>query len=344
MGIRVLSGGMLTTVQDGGRVGYQQFGVSVAGVMDPRSAAIANLLVGNKEEEAVVEMTMLGPRLTFTTSNLIAITGGDFAPQLDGRPMELYCATLASPGMVLSFASPRTGCRAFIAFAGGLDLPIVMGSRSTDLRAGLGGFRGRKLQPGDEISFRMPQTTLPNLECRRMKPERFGQTEKRLRVVMGPQDDLFTPSGIETFLSTCYTVSNRFDRMGCCLDGKAIAHLEDGNIISDGISFGAVQVPSGGYPIIMLADRQTTGGYAKIANVISTDLPIIAQAKSGDSIRFEKVDIHTAQRLYLEQKEERRRWRQTWDTVAAQDSPIRYVTVTVNGIAYHASIVEADVP
>ena len=171
MSITVLNPGLLTTVQDLGRIGYQQFGVSVSGVMDPRSAGIANILAGNPQGEAVLECTMMGPQLQFDRANCIAIAGGDLGPTLDGKPIPSYQAVSVKAGQVLRFTAPKTGCRAFLAFAGGLDIPETMGSRSTYMKAKIGGFQGRKLEKGDQIGFRAPVERLKNMEQRRLTPE-----------------------------------------------------------------------------------------------------------------------------------------------------------------------------
>ena len=302
MSITVLNPGLLTTVQDQGRIGYQQFGVSVSGVMDPRSASLANILVGNDEKEAVLECTMMGPQLQFNKANCIAITGGDLMPTLDGKPIPNYTAVKVEAGQVLKFTMPKTGCRAFIAFAGGLDIPEVMGSRSTYMKAKIGGVEGRKLAKGDVIGFRAPKAELKNMNFRSMASEFVPRKEYTVRVVLGPQDDYFTDAGIETFLTQVYSVTAEFDRMGCRLEGAVIQHKDGGDIISDGIAFGAIQVPSSGQPIIMLGDRQTTGGYTKIANVISADFRILAQLKQGDKVRFEKVSVKAAQDALLTQR------------------------------------------
>lgn len=302
MSITVLNPGLLTTVQDQGRTGYQQFGVSVSGVMDPRSAALANIIAGNDQGEAVLECTMMGPQLRFDKANVIAITGGDLGPALDGKPLPNYQAAAVQAGQVLRFSAPKTGCRAFIAFSGGLDIPLTMGSRSTYMKAKIGGYQGRKLEKGDKIEFRAPKETLKHMEDRKMSPEFFPKPVYTLRVIMGPQDDAFTEAGIHTFLSGTYTVTPEFDRMGCRLDGPAIAHKNGGDIISDGIAFGAIQVPSAGTPIIMLSDRQTTGGYTKIATVITADFRVLAQLKAGDKVRFLSVPVEFAQNLLLAQR------------------------------------------
>ncbi len=302
MSVTVLSPGLLTTVQDAGRIGYQQFGVSVSGVMDPRAMRIANILVGNDENEAVLECTMMGPQLRFDKANVIAITGGDLGPTLDHQPVATYAAFSVQEGQTLRFTGLRTGCRAFIAFAGGLDVPLVMGSRSTYMKARIGGLEGRKLEKGDVIGFRKPTAEILNLVQRRIAPEVTARTEYAVRVVMGPQDDMFTQAGIDTFLGETYTVTNEFDRMGCRMEGPVIEHKDGGDIISDGIAFGAIQVPTAGKPIIMLADRQTTGGYTKIANVITADFRIIGQLKAGDKVRFVKTTIEAAQDALLTER------------------------------------------
>ena len=302
MGITVNNPGVLTTVQDFGRFGYQQFGVSASGVMDPRAMSLANLLVGNPEDEAVLECTMMGPELVFDKANVIAVTGGNLQPMIDGAPIDNYRAVAVGEGQTLRFMGPKTGLRAYIAFAGGLDIEPVMGSRSTHMKAKIGGFQGRKLDKGDQIGFRAPKETLKNMDLRSMAPEFIPRPEYILRVVMGPQDDYFTDAGIQTFLSEVYTLTPEFDRMGCRLDGPVIQHKDGGDIISDGIAFGAIQVPSAGTPIIMVADRQTTGGYTKIANVITADFRILGQLKAGDKVRFAKVSIQAAQDALLTQR------------------------------------------
>ena len=259
MSITVLGGGLLTTVQDRGRSGYQQFGVPVSGVVDPRS--------------------------------------------LDGQPVPGYTAIAAKAGQVLQFFGLKSGCRAYVAFAGGVDVAPVMGSRSTYMKAKIGGLEGRKLEKGDVLPIGTPKTALKDIGGRHIAPEFVKRDVYTLHVILGPQDDMFTEAGIKTFLSETYTVTPEFDRMGCRLDGAVIEHINGGDIISDGIAFGAVQVPSAGKPIIMLADRQTTGGYTKIANVITFDFRILAQLKAGDKVRFEKVSVEFAQDALLTQRE-----------------------------------------
>ena len=301
MGIRVLKGGMLTTVQDLGRTGYQSQGFSVAGVMDVRSFKIANLLLDNPENEPVLEFTLIGPTLEFTSSTIISITGGDFSPTVNGEPVPMYTALYINKGDVLKFGSARTGSRGYIAFSSYLDVPVVMGSRCTNLKSKIGGFKGRKLESGDYIHFRIKRRYLPYFLSRKLELEdvhEFEKNETVLRVVMGPQDNLFSKQGIATFLNSEYTVTSDFDRMGCRLEGPYIAPKKSSDIISDGIALGSVQVPSHGKPIILLADRQTTGGYAKIATVASVDIPKLVQRKTDHKIHFQPITVQEAQELY----------------------------------------------
>lgn len=304
MGIRILKGGMLTTVQDLGRNGYQSQGFSVAGVMDVRSFKIANLLLDNPENEAVLEFTLIGPTLEFTSATIIAITGGDFQPTINGEPAPMYTAIYMNKGDILKFGSARTGSRGYIAFSSYLDIPVVMGSRCTNLKSHIGGFKGRKLQANDYIGFRIKRRYLPFFLSRKLEPENFDQDNTTLRVVLGPQDSKFSKQGIETFLTTEYTVTSEFDRMGCRLDGAFIAPKETSDIISDGIAFGSIQVPAHGKPIILLADRQTTGGYAKIATVASVDIPKLVQRKTDHKVRFEAITVQEAQQLYLKEQKQ----------------------------------------
>ncbi|MBP1926803.1 biotin-dependent carboxylase-like uncharacterized protein [Sedimentibacter acidaminivorans] len=296
--IRILNPGLMTTVQDLGRYGFQQYGVSVSGAMDQFSARLANILVGNDEHEGILEVTIMGPKIEFLNSEVIAITGGDLQPLINNKPINMNQSILVNSGDCLSFKGLKRGCRSYIAFAGGIDVPIIMGSKSTFLRAKLGGYEGRSLNPGDLIQICKSSSSLSDLEGRKVEKGFYDYSNTvELRVVLGPQDDCFTKEGLETFFKSEYTVTNNCDRMGYTLDGEKIQHKDGADIISDGISMGAIQVPSKGTPIIMMADRQTTGGYTKIANVITVDLPKVAQAKPGDKIVFKKSTLEESHLL-----------------------------------------------
>ena len=308
MGIIVENPGILTTVQDEGRFGFQQFGVSPAGPMDTQSFYLANILAGNKRSEGVLEMTFSGPTLRFEKDNIIAITGASMSPCVNGNPIPMYQAVLVRAGETLSFGMTNgNGSRAYLAFAGGLDVPLVMGSKSTLMRNQLGGIEGRKLEKGDSIGFVSPKTTLPNMEMRKFEPEVFPKKELTLRVVTGPQDTDFTEEELRRFFWYGAEITNEFDRMGCRLQREEpLKHIGDGNIITDGIAFGSIQVPSNGQPIIMLADRQSTGGYSKIGTVISVDLPKLTQSVPGYRVRFVRIGIELAQNLYIRRQQQLR--------------------------------------
>jgi antagonist of KipI len=302
--IEVIKGSAFSTVQDLGRYGYQRYGVPVSGALDQFALRVGNLLVDNEEGDAALEVTLLGPTLRFHFDAAIAITGGDLSPVLDGSPVPGWKTLSVPAGGTLSFAGPRDGIRSYVCVRGGMDVPVVMGSRSTFTRSQLGGFHGRALAKGDMLPVADTDGDMP-------RPAEKGLTshaiphyghQQTLRVTMGPQDDAFTTAGIDTFLASTFTVTPMFDRMGYRLEGPVIEHKKGADIVSDGTSRGAVQVPGSGKPIVLLADCGTTGGYTKIATVISTDLPLIAQAQPGDTVTFRAVSLEEAHRALSEQE------------------------------------------
>ncbi|MEN1761344.1 biotin-dependent carboxyltransferase family protein [Anoxynatronum sibiricum] len=306
--LKIIKPGLLTTVQDAGRKGFQQYGVPVSGVMDHYAFEMANLLVGNDTAAAMLEATLLGPEIVFETDGLLAVTGGDLGAVFNGEPLPLWQAVPVTSGDKLVFKGIRSGCRCYIAISGGLQVPVIMGSRSTYTRGNLGGYQGRALKAGDHLpvgDLPLPAAALTQLaEKRQITPAYQYAKEITLRVVPGPQEDAFSTQGLETFYQQPYTVTNECDRMGYRLEGTPITHEAGADIISDGIAMGAVQVPGHGMPIVMMADRQTTGGYTKIANVISADLPLMAQAKPGDILRFTKVTVEEAQHIWAARQQE----------------------------------------
>jgi len=304
MGVRVLKAGMLTSVQDLERIGYQSQGITTSGVMDRRSAKIANLLLDNAENEAVIEFTLIGPVLEFTSDTIIAITGGDFNPKINKKPVDMYRAIYVSKGDILEFSSAIRGSRGYIAFSSYLNVPVVMGSRSTNMKSGIGGFDGRKLQSGDLLYFRIKRRYLPYFLSRKLDINEFTDNIVELRVIMGPQDDYFTKEGCATFLNNEYVVTSEFDRMGCRLEGPFIAMKGSSDIISEAVTFGSIQVPSHGKPIVLLSDRQTTGGYAKIATIASVDIPKLVQRKVDSKVRFKAITVTQAQELIAEEIKE----------------------------------------
>ncbi|WP_319370475.1 biotin-dependent carboxyltransferase family protein [uncultured Ilyobacter sp.] len=298
----ILNSGPLTLIQDSGRYGYQKSGVPVSGAMDSFSYKVANMLLGNNENEAVLEFTMLGPKIKFRSHCTIAITGGESFPKVNGNSMPTWESIKISPEDELSFSIMGSGCRGYISFSGGIDVPEIMGSRSTYMKARIGGFEGRQLKSGDILK-------LKNLEFSSFEkklPQKYKplfSDHYELRVILGPQDDYFTPKGIDTFLSKIYNITNECDRMGVRLEGEKIEHVSGGDILSDGIVAGSIQVPGHGKPIIMMADCQTTGGYTKIATVISSDLKKLAQARPGDTLSFKEITVEDGQRILREDME-----------------------------------------
>lgn len=328
--------GLLTTVQDGGRYGYERFGMSPAGPMDRRAFRIANILVGNRRDESALEATVTGPTLVFDGDGVIALTGADMDAELNGAPCPTYRALAVHAGDRLSMGAAKEGCRAYIAFFGGLDVPPIMGSRATALQNRIGGYEGRKLAAGDAISVRA-EGPLPGNLAGRQAPRPVFSRDITVRVILGPQDDLFTREGLDTFLTRPYTVSNDFSRMGYRLEGPVIHHVADGNIISDGIVAGTIQVPTSGQPIIMMAERQTVGGYTKIATVISADLPLIGQAKAGDRLHFRSVAVEEAHRA-LRQEEQALRQLEESVSSAPAEMPEKQYRIHLNGQVYHVKI------
>lgn len=302
-GIKILESGLLTTVQDLGRWGYQQVGMVVSGAMDHLSLQIANLLVGNSRSEAGLEITLLGPKIEFETGVVIAITGADLRPKINGEAVDGWRGIYVPKGSILEFGTIQSGCRAYLAVSGGFDLPEVMGSRSTYLRGKLGGLQGRVLAKGDYLPLRKKNLNPDDLRFRWYFNQPKYPATKEIRIVPGPQFEMFSATGIDNFFNDTYEVTSASDRMGYRLKGPEVEHLDGSDIISDGIPFGGIQVPADGMPIILMADRQTTGGYAKIGTVATVDLPLIAQSKPGDQLKFCKVTVEEAQELYLRLEE-----------------------------------------
>ncbi len=288
-----------TTVQDLGRGGYQRYGVPVAGAVDAPALRAANLLVGNVPEAAALECTLAGPILLRSLRRVpIAITGADLGAVVESggtgrRSLRPWSSCLMEEGDILRFTERRSGARAYLAVAGGIDVPVVLGSRATYLPAGLGGYRGRALGPRDVISASPQTSARPEIRWPEELIPQYAR-EVTVRVVLGPQDDYFTEKGRDTLVSAEYTVSLSSDRWGVRLEGPRLEHGKANEIVSDGMMLGAIQVPPDGRPIVMLADRATAGGYPKIATIITVDIPKIGQLMPGDRIRFRAVGLDEA--------------------------------------------------
>lgn len=309
--IRVLKPGLLTTVQDLGRPGFQQYGVVVGGALDPFAARVANLVVGNAENDAVLEMAQTGAELQFTAEAVVAWNGGDFDARLGDEPLPRDRAVRVAPGETVSFGVARGGWRAWLAVAGGIDVPLVMGSRTTYRRANLGGFQGRPLRAGDELNtFSLPETTralLRSLPAGRrspswtVRPETMGKAAPAgtVRALVGPEWDWFTDHSQRDFFASEWTVTREADRMGVRLQGPVLTLVKPREMISSAVNAGIIQVPAAGQPIVLLPSRQSVGGYPRLAAVASVDLGRFTQLRPGEKIRFEKIPVAMAQELFL---------------------------------------------
>jgi antagonist of KipI len=300
--IQVQSPGLLTTVQDLGREGFGPLGVSPSGAADPLSLRIGNRLVGNPESAAGLEMTLLGGTFLFPQAATIALTGSDFGATLDGAPLAPWNSTKVSPGQTLRVASTRSGARCYLSVHSAILVNPFLGSASTHLLSGLGGYQGRALRKGDvlrlgrEIApFRKKAVDAQSLE--QLAPRKI------LRVTAGPQSDWFPQSSLRAFCENTYRVAEESNRMGLRLEGHSIARESTDEMITEGVSLGAIQITASGLPIILFVEQQTTGGYPKIANVISADLHSLGQLRPRDEIRFEQVSWDAARTLLIEQEQ-----------------------------------------
>ncbi|MBM3570784.1 MAG: biotin-dependent carboxyltransferase family protein [Alphaproteobacteria bacterium] len=297
-GLIAIDPGPLATIQDRGRLGWQRFGVSPAGAADTVSLALANLLVGNEPTVAAVEFTVIGGTWEIASESArIAVAGSGFGLSIDGRPVPSLRSYTLRRSQRLTIGPAADAIRGYLALAGGFALDPVLGSLSTHLRSALGGFAGRAIAAGDLVPVVRPSVEVGGdraLASRPSSPAAPIFEARPLRVVVGPQDDQFSPAAIAILLGHDYKVTREADRMGCRLSGPPIPHLRGHNIISDGIAAGSIQVPGSAQPILLLVDRQTTGGYPKIATVISADLPRAGQLRPGDRVRFAAVSLAEA--------------------------------------------------
>ncbi len=295
MAIEVVEPGLLTTVQDLGRVG-QKLGLSASGAMDPFALRVANALAGNDPGAAALEITLMGPRLTFTQGAVVAVTGADLGLQMDGREAEGWKAHMVDAGATISFAGRRSGARAYLAVSGGIDVKPQLGSRSTDLTAHLGGFEGRQLMAGDLLPVGRAFLSMSLLKKPAFPVESRPayNSEPTIRVILGPHRDRFTDRAIEDLQSGSYVITPTSNRQGYRLEGPKLEHTRGPDIISCGIPLGGIQVPGNGQPIILLADHQTAGGYTMIATVIQADIPLVAQCLPGERLHFRVAGLDEA--------------------------------------------------
>jgi antagonist of KipI len=282
--LQIIKPGLLTTVQDLGRFGHQESGVPVAGPMDAFSHRLANQLVGNDIDAATLEVTLIGPELIVDVDTTIAITGAHFEVTCDDRVVGMGASYAVKAGQRLRFGRVLQGARAYLAVAGGVQTPRVLGSRATHLVSRMGGLAGRALASGDRVPIPVSAPPRPQ----RKSPGLTLPTRGRalLRVMPGPQDHWFEPDAMRTIAGVSFRISPRSNRMGYRLQGPPLARVREGELISEPVGIGAIQVPAAGEPILLMADRQTAGGYPKIGHVIAADLPLAGQLAPGDFIEF----------------------------------------------------------
>jgi antagonist of KipI len=289
-GFEVIHPGVLTTYQDLGRRGFRQFGIPLSGAMDAVALRAANLLAGNEEGEVGLEVTLMGLKMKALSSLLIAISGGDLNFAINSEYRSPWTNYRLKAGDVLHFRSRRSGFRAYLAVRGGFEAPSFMGSSSVFRR----GLMGSPLREGDRLEVKtvkvktVPESQVPSEQLS------TPSDPSLVRVIMGPQEDRFSEEGTSHFLNSAYRIKPQSDRMAYRLEGPKIDHHGKADILSEPLMPGAIQVPNDGFPIVLMVDGQTTGGYAKIANVISADIPLLAQKAPGDRIRFEAVDLEKA--------------------------------------------------
>ena len=303
--IEVRAPGLLTTVQDLGREGFGPMGVSPSGAADAVALRVGNRLAGNAQGLAGLEMTLLGGTFFFREAAVAALTGSDFAPALDNRRVETWSSVEIRAGQTLQLGPTRAGARCYLCVRGGIDVKLFLGSASTHLLSGIGGFEGRALRKGDVLKVGRAIEAFRTFRKRNLARRALEKLAPRkvLRVTAGPQSDWFSKEEQKMFYAGTYRVTEESNRMGLRLEGAAIASAPGGEMISEGVSLGAVQITASGLPIILFVEQQTTGGYPKIANVISADMSSLGQLRPRDEIRFELVEMETARALLVEQEE-----------------------------------------
>jgi antagonist of KipI len=315
MALNVIRAGFLTSVQDPGRTGFRQFGVTTSGALDSFGLRVANLLVGNDEGAAGLEITLGGLQLRFEDERIVAWCGGEFDVQIGSRALPAGHVAHLQAGDDLKFGRAQIGCRCWLAISGGIDVPVVLGSRSTDLRANFGGLEGRRLRDGDQLSlgeFRQSETAATAGISSWTAPHDWASPASRhpsLRFIRGVDWNRFNDVTIQRFTQHEFTVSPDSDRMGVRFDGSELKREVETDLISEAVAPGTIQVPPSGKPILLLGDCQTIGGYPKIAHVITVDLGVAAQLRAGDGVRFLEVSLQDAHRLLLERQRDLERFR-----------------------------------
>jgi antagonist of KipI len=314
MSVIVERAGFLTSVQGLGRTGFREFGVSSGGALDSFGLRVANLLVGNDENAAGLEITLGGLQLRFKDELVVAWCGGEFDVQIASTRLPAGHAAHVGAGERLKFGRPKVGCRAWLALSGGIDVQVVLGSRSTDLRAHFGGFEGRTLRDGDIIPLGIPpESSIPAtaISLRTAAHDWIlpAKRDPTLRLIRGVDWKRFNASSLQRLTTEAFTVSPDSDRMGVRLEGPELKRIDQSDLISEAVAPGTIQIPPSGKPILLLGDCQTIGGYPRIAHVITVDLGVAAQLRAGDHVHFSEVSLSDAHRLLLEREREFERFR-----------------------------------
>ncbi len=299
--IEVLSPGLLTTVQDAGREGFGPIGVSPSGAADATALRVGNRLVGNPSNAAALEMTLLGGTFLFPEGAVIALTGSDFGASLDDAAIPLWSSIEVKHGQTLHTGATRSGARCYLCASGGIETKPFLGSRSTHLLSGLGGYEGRALRKGDVLKIGLSSGPFRKRTVSAQALHRL-QPRKVLRVTPGPQSEWFADAAHAIFYASAFRIAEESNRMGLRLEGTPVPGGAASEMVTEGVSLGAVQITPTGLPIILFVEQQTTGGYPKIANVISADISSLGQLRPRDEIRFEPVDWDTARQLLIEQE------------------------------------------
>jgi len=331
--MHAMSHSLVTTIQDLGRIGYQKFGVNVSGAMDPWALRAANLLVGNPENTGAVEITVIGPDVTFEDDTLLAITGANLSPTVNGVPVPMYRPVALKAGTVLSFGRPRLGVRAYLAISGGFDVPKVMGSQSTYARAGIGGFEGRPIRSGDTIPTGKP-TELGEKLLKKLlvkgKPAAWtdwfagrlymyeSALKEPVRYTEGLQYQLFTERSKQLLDEGHFIVTTNSDRIGYRLQGPKLGLTEQVEMISEMCALGTIQVPPEGYPIVLMADHQSCAGYPEIGQVALVDIGKVAQKGPKDMISFKKISREEAEDEYIFMEQKMREIREAISFLASR--------------------------
>ena len=300
--VHVINPGFQTTIQDLGRFGYAHLGISSSGAADALSLRIGNLLVGNPEDAPALEMTLVGGEFEFEESSVIALTGSDFEPALNGQSIPLWASVKVRSGERLKLDATKSGARCYLCVKGGFEIPLMLGSCSTHILTTIGGFDGRALKRGDILQTK--SLADPGFKPKTID-DRFASAffrRQEIRVTEGLQSDQFEKTEVERFYSSNYSVSEDSNRMGLRLKGIKLSHSRSPEIITEGAPLGAIQIPQDGEPIVLFVEHQTTGGYPKIANVIAADMHRVGQLRPRDSVRFRKVSIPEALSYLSEQE------------------------------------------